>query len=586
MRSHILLIDDSESAQKAISEVLEQQDYTVAIASNGAEGLSYVEQHHCDLILLDNSLPDTDGLALLQKIVKEHTDVPVIMVTGSGSEGLAVSAMKNGASDYLTKSSDFLSKISHTVRDNLEKFEMKRRNWELEIQLRNSYKRQKELNRELEEKVQQRTEELERAYQLSNELMAKAVDSNMQLAELYTEVDESRRKLDAKIRELSLLNEVGKIIASIPDSDQLLQLSLRSVYEELGIEHCAILLINEDTRRLQIGVSYGTPDDLLLAAQSLDGDRILWDVIKGDSPLLIQDVEFDEQLGPLAQEYPGLECFILVPMRMKMHEIGIFTIYGFEHNATFTQDDVDFVASLSGQASIALSNIRLMTQQLLREQMKLLGTLACFFQHQLNRPLGDIRKFVEQFEEKNGKPDGRTPLFHRLLAGVARVEQSFGEFRKLALSKESILERQTLPVTQFLEDFFAEIETELKEQQIHLHRNLAYDGFFHIDRDKMTHVFLHMIDYACHAMPDGGNLTVTSRQDGKMLHLEFIDDSYGMSPETQANFFRPFAADEDDYDSGLGMSLAKKIVEEHDAQIEVRSVLEKGTTIHIEFPLP
>ncbi|MCP4396165.1 MAG: response regulator [bacterium] len=586
MIPHILLIDDSESAQEAISGALRQQDYTVAITSTGADGLAYVKQHHCDLVLLDYSLPDTDGLALLQKIVKEHTDVPVIMVTGSGSEGLAVSALKNGASDYLTKSPDFLSEISLTVRDNLEKFEMKRRNWELENQLRHSYKRQKELNRELEEKVQERTEELERAYQLSNELMAKAVDSNMQLAELYTEVDEARRRLDTKIRELSLLNEIGKIITSTPDIDQLLQLSLRSVYEELGIDHCAILLIDEDTRRLQIGVSYGTPDDLLLAAKSLSGDRVLWDTIKGDTPLLVQDVEFDEQLSPLVQEYPGIECFILVPMQMKGRDIGIFTVYGFEHNATFIQDDVDFVASLASQASIALANIRLTEQRLQDEQMKQLGKLASFFQHQATRSLRKIRKAAEQLGKGKSEPDSSTLLSFNLLDGVARVGQSFEECRELAGSEERTLDRQAWPVTQFFEDMIAEVEADFQEQQIHLHRNLAYDGNFNIDRNKMEQVCLHIADYACYAMPNGGNWTIASRLDEKILYLEFIDDSYGMSSETQANFFTPFVADEDRYEICLGMSLAKKIVEEHDAQIEVRSALEKGTTIHIAFPLP
>ena len=585
MRPHILLIDDSESAQEAISEALQQQDYTVATASDGAEGLTYVEQHHCDLILLDYSLPDTDGLALLQKIVRNHTDVPVIMVTGSGSEGLAVSALKNGASDYLTKSPDFLSKISHTVRDNLEKFEMKRRNWELENQLRNSYKRQKEVNRELEEKVQERTEELERAYQLSNELMAKAVDSNMQLAELYTEVDEARRKLDAKIRELSLLNEIGKSIASTPDADQLLQLSLQSVYEELGVDHCAILLINEDAGRLQIGVSYGTPDDLLLAAKSLDGDRILWDVIKGDAPLLVQDVEFDEQLRPLVQDYPGLECFILVPMRMNMREIGIFTVYGFEHNATFIQDDVEFVASLASQVSISLSNIRLTEQQLQHKQMKLLDKLAGFFQRHINHPLEHIRLVAEQLTEKGFEPDSSTLVSLKLLDSVSHLEQTFEEFRKLAKAEASKLDQRAWSVTEFIEDIIAEIETDFNRQQIKIHRNLDYDGDFHIDRNKMMYVCLHIADYARQAMPNGGNWSIASHRDEQKLQLEFIDDGYGMSPETQTKLFTPLVADDDMYDTGLSMSLVKKIVEEHDAQIEIRSALEKGTTIHIAFPL-
>ncbi|PID58813.1 hypothetical protein CSB45_02100 [candidate division KSB3 bacterium] len=583
MRANILLIGGSESAQESILEILQQQKYTVVTASNGADGLDYMAQHHCDLILLEHSLPDTDGLSLLQKIVRNHTDVPVIMMTDNGSEGLAVGALKNGASDYLTKSDDFVSKLSYSISDNLEKFEMKRRNWELENQLRSSYKRQKELNRQLEEKVQQRTEELERAYQLSNELMAKAVDSNMQLAELYTEVDEARRRLDAKIRELSLLNDIGKTITMIPDRDELLQLTLSSVYGELGIEHCAILLIDEDTQRLQIGVSYGRPDDLLLAAKPLAGDRILWDTIKKDVPLLIQDVEFDEQLNVLAVEYPGLECLMLVPMRIDSCEIGIFTVYGFEHNATFTQDDLNFIVSLAGQVSISLSNIRFTSQRVFNEQMKELGQLAEFFHDQLKPSLQRIRGVAEELDGQHAE-DSVLPS-QALSGSVTRIEEIFDGFRRLSQNEKSILAKQRVPVTEFLEEMFAEFDTMLEERQIHVHRHWAYNGNFFIDREKMAHVFRHLTDYACHIMPNGGNWTVSSRGDKDALSLEFTDDGDGMPSETLAHFFNPFIGHESQYDCRLSMSLARKILEEHHAQIDIRNAPEKGTTIRIVFPL-
>ncbi len=167
MKPHILLIDDSEAVQTAISSVLSNREYVLGTALSGTEGLSRLEQQKYDLILLDYSLPDYRWFTLLQKIVKKNPDIPVIMVTGSGSERLAVQALKSGASDYLVKTSDFISKLPHVVRDNLDKYDMRRRNRELESQLRDSYKQLKFLNRELEAKVQARTEELERAYQLS-----------------------------------------------------------------------------------------------------------------------------------------------------------------------------------------------------------------------------------------------------------------------------------------------------------------------------------------------------------------------------------------------------------------------------------
>ena len=586
MKPHILIIDDSESVRQAMTNVLSKRDYTISSVSSGSEGLSYIEQHQCDLILLDYSLPDIDGLDLLQNVTKRHAEIPIIMVTGTGSERLAVNALKSGASDYLVKSSDFISKIPHIVRDNLDKYDMKRRNRNLENQLRDSYKQLKQLNRELEEKVSTRTEELERAYQLSNELMAKAVDSNMQLAELYTEVDESRRKLDAKIRELSLLNEIGKIIASTSDKDQLLQTALDAIHEELGVEHCAILLINEETHRLQIGASYGTPDDLLLAARSLDGKRILWDVIKRGAPLLVDDIEFDDHFRPLIQDYPGVECSLLIPMRVENYEIGLVSAYGYEHHATFTQSDLDFVFSLTSHASIVLANIGLTVQRIQNAQMNVVGKVTSYLVRDLRPSLISIQNNVDRTGNNELGASEKQRISRMIIDDIDRAVGTMDELLEFSQGQPGQLDYDTWPVKEFVEEIIANIEPNFTSQRINIHQKLEYHGDFHVDRKKMRHVFLSIADNARHAMPKGGNFTVVNRLVDNVLHFEFTDDGYGISPETQARIFMPFVNEAENYDIGLGMSIVKKIIDEHGAHIEVQGIAEKGTTIHISLPQP
>ena len=71
MKPHILVIDDSETAREAIASVLPKRDYALTMVANGTDGLSYLEQNVCDLIVLDYSLPDTNGLNLLHTLVKK-----------------------------------------------------------------------------------------------------------------------------------------------------------------------------------------------------------------------------------------------------------------------------------------------------------------------------------------------------------------------------------------------------------------------------------------------------------------------------------------------------------------------------------
>lgn len=585
MKPHILLIDDSEAVQAAISSVLSSREYVLTTVSRGTDALACLEQQMYDLILLDYSLPDTDGLHLLRTLVKKNLDVPVIMVTGSGSERLAVQALKSGASDYLVKTSDFISKLPHVVRDNLDKYDMRRRNRELESQVRESYKQLKQLNRELEAKVQARTEELERAYQLSNELMAKAVDSNMQLAELYSEVDESRRKLDTKIRELSLLNEVGKIMASTLDRDTLLKVAIDSAHQELGVDHCAILLLDEQNTRFTIGVSCGTPDDLFLAAKSLDGERVMFDVLRKGDPVLVQDVELVEEFRPLLKDFPNIECFMLVPMRVKHYDIGMFTLYGFEQQDTFTQGDLDFISSLASQASIALANILLTNQRIQEEQIGMLGKMTNYIVRDVKNSLLSIRNTAETIMQEDLDLEQREQRSHKIVQDIDLIVGTVQELLEFSYGQHGILKLQTCPIQEFVEQVVATLSMRFAGQNITIEQRLEYKGEIQCDRDKMTRVFLNIAENARNAMPEGGKLIISNRLAENMVHFEFIDEGYGISPELYDRIFEPFVSESKINGAGLGLTIVKKILDEHHAHIDIHSVMTKGTTVHIVLPL-
>lgn len=584
MKSHILLIDDSETTQAAISSILADNGYIVTTALNGTEGLSSLQQQEYDLILLDYGLPDTDGISLLSQILKEKPELPVIMVTGSGSERIAVNALKSGASDYVVKSDDFISKLPHIIRDNLEKYEMRRRNRDLEGQLRESYKQLKHLNAELEEKVQARTEELERAYQLSNELMAKAVDSNMQLAELYSEVDESRRKLDAKIRELSLLNDIGKTMASTLDQDTLLQVAIDSVHQELEVEHCAILLLNKESQHFHIGASRGTPDDLLLAAKSIDGAQILLESIRKGESLLIQDVEAHEQFSKLCDDYLGLECLILVPLRVKRFDIGILTVYGYEDRETLSQDEFEFVSSLAAQTSIALANIHVTNQRIREEQLEMLEKSTRYLLQHLTTSLELIRTCANGIEQETYDALEQKGAAQTIIHEVSRITGITRELLEFSRGQRGNLNLQTLSLEELMQDVLTTLESGFGEQKITIETNLEYTGPLTVDVDKMKQVFKQIADNARQAMPEGGTLAISSCSANDTIELTFADEGGGMPPEMQAHMFDPFVSDEQSKEAGLGMTIVKKILDEHQARIEVQSVLAKGTTIRVLLP--
>lgn len=105
---YILIIEDNPEDQMVYQRYLSRsfsQPLDIVIKDNGRSALTFLLNNTVDCVLLDYQLPDMSGLDLLRKILEQlKTIPPIIMLTGQGSETVAVEALKLGAYDYLTKS--------------------------------------------------------------------------------------------------------------------------------------------------------------------------------------------------------------------------------------------------------------------------------------------------------------------------------------------------------------------------------------------------------------------------------------------------------------------------------------------------
>ncbi|RKY57687.1 MAG: hypothetical protein DRP95_06700, partial [Candidatus Latescibacterota bacterium] len=103
--TRILIVDDDRGNALLAKEAIEGYfgNCSVDIAGNGKECMRLLGQKAYDVILLDQSLPDVEGLLLFNKYKKAGFDIPTVMVTGTGNEEIAVEAMKAGGYDYVVK---------------------------------------------------------------------------------------------------------------------------------------------------------------------------------------------------------------------------------------------------------------------------------------------------------------------------------------------------------------------------------------------------------------------------------------------------------------------------------------------------
>lgn len=98
----ILVVDDDDKVVSVVVDCLKKADYEVITAGNGRDAIDLVASNLPDLVILDLVLPDISGLDVARDI-RQHTKIPIIMLTAKISEGDIVKGLQTGADDYITK---------------------------------------------------------------------------------------------------------------------------------------------------------------------------------------------------------------------------------------------------------------------------------------------------------------------------------------------------------------------------------------------------------------------------------------------------------------------------------------------------
>lgn len=118
--ANILIIDDEESIRSVLSQILEDEGYTIEMAGSAEEGLDLIRKRSFDLIFLDVWLPGMDGLTLVEQIATAGKLPPIIMISGHGTVETAVRATRLGAYDFLEKPLSLdrvLLTVNHALAD-------------------------------------------------------------------------------------------------------------------------------------------------------------------------------------------------------------------------------------------------------------------------------------------------------------------------------------------------------------------------------------------------------------------------------------------------------------------------------------
>jgi len=118
---HILLIEDDNDAASYVIKGLKENGHVVDRASDGEEGLYMALDSNFDALIVDRMLPRLDGLSLIEKVRKEKSDIPILILSALGEVDERVKGLKYGADDYLAKPfsfSELLARLEALSRRN------------------------------------------------------------------------------------------------------------------------------------------------------------------------------------------------------------------------------------------------------------------------------------------------------------------------------------------------------------------------------------------------------------------------------------------------------------------------------------
>lgn len=286
---------------------------------------------------------------------------------------------------------------------------------------------------------------------------------------------------------------------------------------------------------------------------------------------------FDKESGYVTK---SVLCF---PIKNKNEDVlGVLQLLN-SKNGVFTNLDENFLYALSTNAALALQNADLVEQLLKTERISSLGKMANFLIEDIKKPILVSKRYAEHLKKKELSPDviQVVDMLLEQLNNIADLVQSTSNYSE----GKSVLRSSNINLNEALTEFSERIDSYVQSMKCKIVNNYSNDVRVNLDLKEFYQGYKHIIKNACEAMPDGGDISVSTKMaDGKVAII-IKDNGVGIPTGFNEKIFEPFMSYGKRTGTGLGLSVTKKIVEEHSGSITANSELGVGTTLTIILPV-
>ena len=239
---------------------------------------------------------------------------------------------------------------------------------------------------------------------------------------------------------------------------------------------------------------------------------------------------------------------------------------------------------LAGQAATTLRNIQLLEERLESERLSTIGRMISTIVHDFRNPMTAIRGYAAMIEEVELGPERRKQCAHLVVEETDRLNGMIDEILEFTRGGPSRLKRRQVGVEELLAKLQRLIEPDMASRGIRFASELGYAGTVSVDLDRILRAMLNIASNALDAMEPGGTFAVRSRGQNGLVEIDLADTGRGIPAELQPRIYDPFFTHGKPRGIGLGMSITRKIVEEHGGRILLQSEIGRGTTFTVCLP--
>jgi len=403
--------------------------------------------------------------------------------------------------------------------------------------------------------------------------------------------------LARRVRELELMIEITRRLTSTLDLERLLKLIAGMASELVDCEDASIILEDQQTGELMFLAAARKGEELKDIRVPMEGS-IAGTVFKTQDPLIVQDTDSDPR------HYDGVDraiafttqSILAVPMMFQERPIGVLEGINKRNAGKFSEHDVQILSTLATQAAVAVENARLVTElQAANAQLAELDRLKSDFisiaSHELRTPLALILGYAsflrdeadeaagEQLDavlqaamQLRGLIEDMVNLSH-LEAGSAELNPA--EFTIQDLIHACLEAQQQFAVTKSLEIIQSMPETAMRVRA---------------DREKIRIVLNNLINNAIKFTPAGGRIQLAVRPQTGMVAVSVVDTGIGIPENELSRVFDRFYQVEShltrrEEGMGLGLCIARGMVELHGGRIWAESVPGRGSRFTFTLPI-